>query len=137
MPLTLNLSENVLPKGQEPVAMAKLIEAMIRHHGLAGNAVMAANVIGTYHILSADQAMIGDSAAPVAIIEWKVPSVLFADRAVQQAYFAEATDIIHTLSGGTQPRERIFINVVHAVDGAWNFNGVAMTNAEIGAALSA
>ena len=51
-------------------------------------------------------------------------------------YFEEATNIIHEMSGGKQPKDRIFINVVHAVDGAWNFNGKAMTNSEIGALVS-
>ena len=40
-------------------------------------------------------------------------------------------NVVATLPG-TQPKDHIFINVVHAVDGAWNLNGRAMTNAEIG-----
>jgi hypothetical protein len=55
---------------------------------------------------------------------------------VQQGFFADATEIIHELSGGKQPRDHIYVNVVHAVDGGWNFNGKAMTNAEIGAAVA-
>jgi hypothetical protein len=70
--------------------------------------------------------------APIAIVEWKVPSFAFADRKIQIGYFEEATNIIHEMSGGKQPRDRIFINVVHTVDGAWNFNGRATTNAELG-----
>jgi hypothetical protein len=42
----------------------------------------------------------------------------------------------HGLSGGRQPRDNIYVNVVHAVDGAWNFDGKALTNAELGAAIS-
>jgi hypothetical protein len=75
-------------------------------------------------------------AAAVAFIEWKVPSFAFADRKIQEGYFEEATDIIHEMSGGRQPKDNILINVVHAVDGAWNFNGKAMTNAEIGAEVA-
>ena len=40
------------------------------------------------------------------------------------------------MSGGRQPKDKIFTNVVHAVDGAWNFNGKALTNAEIGAEVA-
>ena len=40
------------------------------------------------------------------------------------------------MSGGKLPRDKVFINVVHAVDGAWNFNSKAMTNAEIGAEIA-
>ncbi|MEO6609793.1 MAG: hypothetical protein ABIN69_15130 [Aestuariivirga sp.] len=35
------------------------------------------------------------------------------------------------MSGGKQPRDKIFINVVHAVDGAWNWDGKARTNSEL------
>jgi hypothetical protein len=41
------------------------------------------------------------------------------------------------MSRGRLPKDKIFINVVHAVDGAWNFNGRAMTHAEISAAVAA
>ena len=136
MPLTLTLTEGVLPKGQEKTAYKRLAEAMLKWHGLTGNDVITPNVVGSIHVLGADQTYTGLDETPVAFIEWKVPSFAFADRKVQQGYFEEATVIIQEMSGGRQPKDRIFINVVHAVDGAWNFNGQAMTNAEIGAAVA-
>lgn len=136
MPLTLTLTEGVLTKGQEKTAYQRLASAMLKWHGLTGNHVITPNVVGSIHVLGADQTYTGLDETPVAFIEWKVPSFAFADRKVQQGYFEEATDIIHEMSGGRQPRDRIFINVVHAVDGAWNFNGKPMTNAEIGAAVA-
>jgi hypothetical protein len=48
------------------------------------------------------------------------------DREVQVGYCDEATSIIHEMSGGRQPKDNIYINVVHAVDGAWNFGGKAL-----------
>jgi hypothetical protein len=132
MPLQLTLTEGVLPEGQEKVAFARLSEAMLKWHGLAGHQVMTPNVVGEYRVLPKQQTFSGMREAPIAVIEWKVPSFAFASRDIQLGYFEEATDIIHEMSGGRQPRDRIFINVVHAVDGAWNFNGRAMTNAEIG-----
>jgi hypothetical protein len=136
MPLTLTLTEGVLPKGEEKVAYRRLAEAMLKWHGLAGNEIMTPNVVGSIHVVDKGRTFTGTDETPVAFIEWKVPSVVFADRRIQQGYFQEATDIIHEMSGGRQPRDRIFINVVHSVDGAWNFNGRAMTNAEIGAELA-
>jgi len=137
MPLTLIATEGVLPKGQEGLAMARLGEAMLKWHGLTGNEVMAPNVIGTYQVLAKDQTFSAMQPTAVVMVEWKVPSFAFTDRAVQLGYFEEATNIIHEMSGGRQPKDRIFINVVHAVDGAWNFEGKAMTNAEIGAKVAA
>jgi hypothetical protein len=48
----------------------------------------------------------------------------------------EATNIIHEMSGGKHPKDRIWVNVLHAVDGGWGVNGAAMTNDELKAAAS-
>lgn len=136
MPLTLTLTEGVLPQGQEKVAFARLSEAMLKWHGLTGNKVMTDNVIGSIHIVPKGQTFTGMHETPIVAVEWKVPSFAFTDRAIQVGYFEEVTNLLHEMSGGKQPKDKIFINVVHAVDGAWNFNGRAMTNADIGAAIS-
>ena len=136
MPLTLTLTDGILPKGQEKVAYKRLAEAMLKWHGLAGNEVMTPNVVGSIQIVDRDHTFTGINETPDAFIEWKVPSFAFTDRKTQEGYFEEATNIIHEMSGGRQPKDKIFINVVHAVDGAWNFNGKALTNAEIGAEVA-
>lgn len=69
-------------------------------------------------------------------IEWKVPGFAFVDRQAQEGFFREATDLIVELSGGKQPRDNIYINVVHTVDGAWNLDGRATSNEELGAAIA-
>ena len=136
MPLTLTLTEGVLPKGQEKVAFARLSEAMLKWHGLTGNKVMTENVIGSIHVLPKDATFTGMKETPVAFVEWKVPSFAFTSRDVQVGYFAEATNIIHEMSGGKQPKDKIYVNVLHAVDGAWNLDGQAMTNAQLGEAIA-
>lgn len=136
MPLTLTFTEGVLPTAAEKQAVAQITEAMLKWHGLAGNKVMTSNITATVHILPKSATFSGGKAFSGAWVEWKTPSFAFASREVQQGFFAEATDIIHELSGGKQPKDQIYVNVVHAVDGAWNMNGRAMTNAEIGAAIA-
>ncbi len=131
MPLTLTLTEGVLPKGAEKNAFARLSEAMLKWHKLTGNKVMTDNVVGTIHVLPRAHTFTGMRETPVAFVEWKVPSFAFASSEVQRGYFEEATNIIHEMSGGKQPKDKIFINVVHTVDGAWNLDGHAMTNAEL------
>jgi hypothetical protein len=137
MPLTLTITEGVLPKGSEPIAFARLSETMLKWHGLTGNTVMTPNVVGAIHVLSMAHCFSGSKPAPVVFIEWKVPAFAFASRDIQQGYFEEATAIIHELSGGRQPKEHIWINVVHAVDGAWGIAGAALTNAQLTAAIAA
>jgi len=136
MPLTLTLTEGVLPIGTEKQAITQLTDAMLKWHGLTGNKVMTPNITATVHVLPKGSTFSGGEAFSGAWVEWKVPSFAFSNREVQQGYFADATDIIHKLSGGKQPKEHIYVNVVHAVDGAWNFNGQAMTNEQIRAAIS-
>jgi hypothetical protein len=132
MPLTLTLTEGVLPAGQEKVAFARLSEAMLEAHGMTGNAVMTRNTVGSVHVLPRDATYTGMQPTPVVFIEWKVPAFAFADPDVQKRYYKTASDIIDDLSGGRHPRDNTYINVVHTVDGAWNFEGQRMTNAEIG-----
>lgn len=72
------------------------------------------------------------SEASVVFIEWKMPSITFTDRAVQTGYIAEATDLAYEAAGGRQPKERIWCNIVHAVDGGWGIAGEALTNAQLG-----
>ncbi len=136
MPLTLTLSEGVLPKGQERAVFSSLSEAMLRWHGLLGNKAMTPNVVGAIHLVSPEHTFSGHKAVPVVFVEWKVPSFAFADRAVQLGYIEEATNIVHEASGRRQPKEHIWVNVVHAVDGAWGIAGKAMTNAELVEAVS-
>jgi hypothetical protein len=136
MPLTLTLTEGLLPKGQEKVAFARLSEAMLKAHGLAGNAVMTRNVVGSLHVLPKDATFTGMKETAVAFVEWKVPSFAFTNPDVQKAYFREASHILFEMAEGRVRRDNIYINVVHAVDGAWNMEGERMTNAEIGARVA-
>ncbi len=136
MPLTLTLTEGVIPAGSEKEAVAQLSDAMLKHHGLTGNKVMTPNITATVHVLPMNSTFSGGKEFSGAWVEWKVPSFAFATKEVQQGYFEEATHIIHQLSGGKQPKDNIYVNVVHTVDGAWNFDGRAMSNEEIGEAIS-
>ena len=136
MPLTLTLTEGVLPTGSEKQAIKKLTDSMLKWHGLTGNQVMTSNVTATVHVLPKDSTFSGGKEFSGAWIEWKVPSFAFCDREVQIGFGKDATNIIRELSDGRQPKENIYVNVVHAVDGTWNFNGEAMTNEQLGEAIA-
>ena len=136
MPLTLTLTEGVLPRNAEKQAVEKLTDAMLERHGLSGNQVMTPNVTATVHVLPQGYTFSGGIEFAGVWVEWKVPSFAFSTREVQQGFFKGATDIIQELSGGKQPRDHIYVNVVHTVDGAWNLDGKAMTNEELIQAIS-
>jgi hypothetical protein len=136
MPLTLIVTEGVLTKQRQQATMKGLSDAFLRWHGLAGNGFLTPNVIGHIQVIPADSTFSGSNPTPVAIVEWKVPSFAFTDRDVQVGYVQEATNLIHEMSGGRQPKEHIWVNVTHAVDGAWGIGGNAMTNSQLGDAVS-
>ena len=136
MPLTLTLTEGVLPRGAEKQAVKQITDAMLKRHGLTGNNVMTPNVTAMVHVLPKGSTFSGGKEFAGAWVEWKVPSFVFSSREVQQGFFKDATDIIQELSDGKQPRDNIYVNVVHTVDGAWNLDGKAMTNEELGQAIS-
>ena len=137
MPLTLTLTEGVLPKGAEKQAIAQITDAFLKAHGLSGNKVMTPNVTAHVNILPKGATFAGGREVEGAWIETKTPSFALANHEVQAGFFKDATTILHTLSGGKLPVDRIWSNGVHAVDGTWNINGKALTNAEIGAAVAA
>ena len=136
MPLTFTLTEGVLPAGAEKEAVARITDAFLRHHGMPGNKVMTPNITAHVNILPKGQTFSGGKEVEGAWIEFKSPSFALANRNVQVSFFREATQIVHDLSGKKLPKERIRSNGVHAVDGTWNFNGVAVTNAELGEAAA-
>ncbi|MGK0441156.1 MAG: hypothetical protein ACJA0N_000953 [Pseudohongiellaceae bacterium] len=135
MPLTLTLTEGVIPTGSEKDAISKITHSMLKHHGLLGNTVMTPNITAHVSVLPKNSTFSGGEAFSGVWMEWKVPAFAFTSRDIQLAHFAEATEIIRELSGGKQPAEHIYSNVIHTVDGSWNFNGIAMTNDEISAEI--
>lgn len=137
MPLTLTLTEGAIPAGTEKLAIAKITAAFLARHRLTDNAVMTPQVTAHYQILPRGTTFAGGVEVAGVWIEWKTPAFALTDRESQQGFFADAVAVIDELSGGRHAKEQIYFNVVHAVDGAWSFNGQALTNAEILAEISA
>jgi len=136
MPITLTLSEGVLPKGQEKVAIAQISESFLKHHGMSGNKVMTRNLTAHVHLIPKGLSFSGGKEVEGAWIETRSPSFAFADHKIQVDFFTEATKIVHDLSGGKLLKERIWASAVHTVDGTWNIDGVPLTNAGVIEAVS-
>lgn len=135
MPLTLTLTEDVLPSEAIETAVKRLTDSMLEWHQLTGNTVMTPNVTANVHIVPRGLSFSGGEQFAGAWVEWKVPSFAFAAREIQQGFGTEAANIIEELSGGSQRRDHIYFNVVHTVDGAWNLDGRAVSNDEFGDAI--
>jgi phenylpyruvate tautomerase PptA (4-oxalocrotonate tautomerase family) len=137
MPLTVIVTQGLLPKHREQDTIERLSAAFLKLHGLEGNRFLTPNVIGHVHVIPAGSTFSGLKAQPVAIVEWLTPSFAFTSREIQSEYVQQATDIIYEACDGKHPREAIWVNLKHAVDGMWGIGGKAFTNAELGAAVAA
>ena len=137
MPLALTITEGVLPDGAEIEAGRRITDAFLKWHDLTGNQVMTPNVTNHIHVLPRNRTLSGGQPVAGAWIETKTPSFALASRQIQEGFFKEATEIIEELSGGAIPRDRIYSNAVHTVDGTWNMDGRAMTNEQLSAAIAA
>lgn len=136
MPLTLTITEDAIPSSKVKDAIKQLTESMLTWHQLTGNTVMTPNVTANVAIVPKGHSFSGGEEFSGVWVEWKVPSFAFASREIQKGFGQDVTDIIHRISGGSQPRDHIYFNVVHTVDGAWNLDGRAQSNEELGAAIA-
>ena len=136
MPITLTFTEGALPKGVEKEAGRRITDVFLKWHDLTDNKVMTPNVTNHIHVLPKDCTLSGGTPHIGAWIEAKTPSFALSSREVQVGFFKEATDIIEELSGGKLPRDHIYSNAVHTVDGTWNMDGRAMTNEQLDEAIA-
>ena len=136
MPISVQLTKGLLTQKGEREVFPLVAEALLKVHGLSGNRFMTPNVIGHVVISPEAESYVGGKPQSLAIVEVKVPGITFPNGEVKQAFVAAVTDIIDRLKAGSHPRERTFVNVTYAVDGAWGIGGKAYSNAELGAAIS-
>lgn len=136
MPITLTLTEGVLSQGKIEQAIEKLTQSFLAHHNMSGNKVMTRNVTAHVNIIPNGLSFAAGKPVEGAWIETKTPSFALADNKIQESFFNEATQIIHNLTGGELSKQKIWANGVHTVDGTWNIDGVPLTNAGIGEAIS-
>ncbi|RKF49795.1 hypothetical protein [Paraburkholderia fungorum] len=135
MPISVHITQGLLtPQGEREV-LPLVTDALLSAHGLTGNSFMTPNVIGHLIVSPESQSYAGGKPQSLAVVEVKVPAATFPNTEVKQAFVSAATDIIDRLSAGSHPRERTFVNVTYAVEGAWGIGGKAYTDAELGEAI--
>jgi phenylpyruvate tautomerase PptA (4-oxalocrotonate tautomerase family) len=137
MPISIQVTRGLLtPAGQREI-FPRVAEALLEAHGLENSAFMRENVIG--HVMTSDpeSSYVDGKPQSLAIVEVKVPGVAFRERSTQQRFVETVTRIVDELKAADHPRRRTFVNVTHAVDGAWGIAGKAYTNADLGAAIQA
>ena len=136
MPITVYATDGVLSETAQKQAFAALTSSVLKLHQLVGNRFMTPNVIGEVSIIPKGRSFAAGRPENIVIVELKLPSFGLASQEQKEAFVSEATDVIVQASGGRQPRERIYVNMVYAVDGLWGIGGKAYTNADLLDAVS-
>lgn len=136
MPIAVTLTEGAVPKERHSQIIKEISASFLAHHKLRGNSVMTPNVTAQLHVQAKNETFAGGEPVSGAWIEIKVPSFALSDREVQKAFFADVTELVHQHSGCLLPKNQIWTNVIHTVDGTWNMDGIAKTNEELGEAIA-
>ena len=137
MPISVQVTRGLLTAQGERQILPRLSQALLEVHGLADNPFMQRSVIAQLHVGEESSACVAGKSQSLAVIEVKVPSVTFRDRAVQQRFVEAATNAVDELKAGSHPKERTFVSVSYAVDGAWGIAGKAYSNDDLGQAIAA
>lgn len=136
MPLQVIVTEGLLSPEAEQSVFRDLTHLLLELHGISDNAFMTPNIIGEVVVVEKGRSFSGGAPADIAVFELKAPSFVLADPTLQSAWIARGTQIIEKAAQGRIPRNRIYGNVVHALDGAWGIAGVAYSNDALGEALT-
>jgi hypothetical protein len=136
MPISIQVTQGLLTAQGEREVHPQMADALLRAHGLGGNAFMEPIVVGHVDIYPEKVSYAGGKSQSLAIVSVTVPSVTFPNQEIRDAFVREATDIIDSLKAGSHPRERTFVNVVYAVEGTWGIGGKAYTNEALGMAIT-
>ena len=119
MPISIQLSPNLLTNQGQRTVFSRIAAILLEVHGLEGNKFMTPNVVGHVTVLPEGSSFVDGTPQSLAVIEVKVPATTFPNADVRQAFIARVTDVIDELKAGQHPRDRTYVNVTYAVDGAW------------------
>jgi len=136
MPLQIIATEGIFTEPAEKEVFAAVTESFLKHHNLVGNKFMTPNVIGEITIVPKGRTFAGGKPDNLVIIEIKAPSFALATQEQKQSFVMEVTEAALKASNGRVARERVYVNMVYAVDGLWGIGGRAFTNQELGEAIA-
>ncbi len=135
MPFNIITTEGVL-RDETLAAIHKAVtDCFLKLHGLTGNAFLERHVIGEITTVPAGRSFAGGQPANLVIVETHVPGFALATPPQKEAYVREVTEVIAKAAEGRVARDRIYVNMLYAVDGLWGIAGRTYTNEELGEAI--
>jgi phenylpyruvate tautomerase PptA (4-oxalocrotonate tautomerase family) len=137
MPIQIIATEGVIPVSAEAGLFAAVTDTFLKLHNILGNAFMTPNVIGEFSVIPKGRTFAGGKPDDIVIVELKAPSFALETPEQKRMFVGEVTDLVVKATGGEHPRDRIYVNMVYAIDGLWGIGGKAYTNADLGTAIQA
>jgi phenylpyruvate tautomerase PptA (4-oxalocrotonate tautomerase family) len=137
MPITVTAPAGRLTSTGEREILPRLTDALLDAAGARGNPFLTSIVGGTVHILDPAHVYGGGANRPLVMIELKLPSIALAEQEPRTSFIAAATRIVDSLTVEDHDSSDTWVNILHAVDGAWGLGGHAWTGDELLAAASA
>lgn len=136
MPLQIIVTEGIFTESAEKEVFAAATESFLKNHNLIGNKFMTPNTIGEITIVPKGRTFAGGKPDNIVIIEVKAPSFALTSPEQKQLFVSEVTEVALKAANGRVLRERVYVNMVYAVDGIWGIGGRAFTNQELGEAIA-
>lgn len=136
MPIQIIATEGIFTESAEKKMFEAVTNSFLKHHDLIGNKFMTPNVIGEITVVPQGRTFAGGKPDKIVIIELKAPSFALTSQEQKQSFVREVTEFALKASNGLVLRERVYVNMVYAVDGLWGIGGRAFTNQELGEAIA-
>ncbi len=125
--------EGLFPEGSERALAEELTRSLITREGNPLVEPILSNTAAYLHVLPAGQVhtAASDRSRTVRVQVLTPPGVL--DRAGQQGFVADATEIVTRLSGDPTQAGRTWVLLSEATEGGWGIAGTAFGRAEFAA----
>lgn len=136
MPITVTAARGTLRPGAEREVLPRLTSVLAEVTGVAGNQAIVDTIGGTLHLLDPADIYAGGRPTPLVMVELKLPEVVLTGLETRAAFIEAATREVAALTVDDHDPAHIWVNVLHAADGAWGVGGKSLTNAALEAAAS-
>lgn len=136
MPMTIKITEGVVPTDAEPKMADELTAAFLEVNGATGNPFLAPNFPVIIMTIPAAKCYLDGKPAKFAQVELRVPSFALTELAAKKAWVEAATDIVRRNAGDRMPPQNIWVNMVHG-DDLWGVGGTLYTDATLKTAIEA
>lgn len=128
MPITVTAPRGVLTAAGAREILPRLTDALAEATDSSERPEIVATIGGTVHQLDPADVYAGGRPRPLVLVEVKLPAVALTTLERRARFIAAATAIVADLTVEGHEDADIWVNILHAQDGAWGVGGQSLTN---------